>query len=83
MKRIPCKYRLDAIEILKKEGISFDEVKGFYPNNALMQKLLHKSPLVTYFMRGNTDVAYFTLDALIIHDTPRFWSQDNLNSLRP
>lgn len=41
MKKIKCTYKLVAIEILKKEKIDFDEIKGFYPKRDSMRSLLN------------------------------------------
>ena len=82
VRAIACKYKNDALEILKNEAISFDEVKDFYPKNQ-PDKYRNYGPLFVYFMRSGYDVAYFvpSLELLMIHDMPRAWSQNFINNL--
>ena len=61
---LSAKWKLEQMEI------TFDRVIAHDFNDDL-------SPFIYYFMEGDCDVAYFTVDlnTLAIHDKPRQWGK--------
>ena len=72
----------NAGETLKEMGIDWDRMfrPSFKRYSCYTNRVIEEPGPITYFMKGDCDVAYFTMDFLFIHDEPRGpWSPEFLS----